>query len=173
MTWTSIASSRPSARRISLPLSPMGSRSAGLTRELPSAMRREAARNSQVWSRPSFLPLVLLFFTGPLRYVPAAALGAVLFAAAISLFNVSALKEFYQLDRRELALSLLATIGVVTVGTMKAIFLAVILALLRFVSLISRPQSRGPRLSARHDRFALHRPPSECGHDSRFAAPAL
>ena len=72
--------------------------------------------------------------------MPAAALGAVLVGAAFSLFNVRALREFYQIDRRELALSLLATIGVVTVGTTKAIFVAVILALLRFVSLISRPR---------------------------------
>ncbi len=86
------------------------------------------------------LAVVLLFFTGPLRYVPVAALGAVLFAAAVSLFNIRAVKEFYQLDRRELALCLLATVGVVTVGTMRAIFIAVILALLRFVSLISRPR---------------------------------
>jgi high affinity sulfate transporter 1 len=86
------------------------------------------------------LAAVLLFFTGPLRYVPAAALGAVLVGAGFSLFNVRALKEFYQIDRRELALSLLATLGVVTVGTLKAIFVAVILALLRFVSLISRPR---------------------------------
>ena len=86
------------------------------------------------------LAAVLLFFTRPLRYVPAAALGAVLVAAAFSLFNVRALKEFYQIDRRELALSLLATLGVVTVGTEKAIFVAVILALLRFVRLISRPR---------------------------------
>jgi high affinity sulfate transporter 1 len=86
------------------------------------------------------LAAVLLFFTGPLRYVPAAALGAVLVGAAFSLFNFRDLKEFYQIDRRELALSLLATIGVVTVGTTKAIFVAVILALLRFVSLISRPR---------------------------------
>jgi high affinity sulfate transporter 1 len=86
------------------------------------------------------LAAVLLFFTSPLRYVPSAALGAVLVGAAFSLFNVRALKEFYQIDWRELVLSLLATLGVVTVGTMKAIFVAVILALLRFVRLISRPK---------------------------------
>ena len=86
------------------------------------------------------LAAVLLFFTGPLRYVPAAALGAVLVGAAFSLFNIRALKEFYQIDRQELVLSLLATLGVVTVGTMKAIFVAVILALLRFVRLTSRPK---------------------------------
>ena len=83
---------------------------------------------------------VLLFFTGPLQYVPVAALGAVLVKAAFSLLNLGALKRFYQVDRREFALSLLATLGVATVGVVQAIFVAVILALLRFVKLVSRPK---------------------------------
>jgi high affinity sulfate transporter 1 len=83
---------------------------------------------------------VLLFFTGPLQYVPAAGLGAVLVMAAFSLLDLKALKVFYQIDRRELALSLLATLGVATVGAIKAILVAVILALLRFVRLVSRPK---------------------------------
>ncbi len=83
---------------------------------------------------------VLLFFTGPLQYVPTAALGAVLVGAALSLVNVKALKDIYQIDRRELVVSVLATIGVATVGTVKAILVAVILALLRFIKLISRPK---------------------------------
>jgi len=83
---------------------------------------------------------VLLFFTGPLQYVPIAALGAVLVMAAFSLLDLKALKLFYQVDRRELALSLLATLGVATVGAVKAILVAVILALLRFVKLVSRPK---------------------------------
>jgi MFS superfamily sulfate permease-like transporter len=56
--------------------------------------------------------VVLLFFTGPLQYVPIAALGAVLVKAAYSLLDVKSLKRFYQMDRTELALSLLATLGV-------------------------------------------------------------
>jgi high affinity sulfate transporter 1 len=83
---------------------------------------------------------VLLFFTRPLQYVPIAALGAVLVKAASSLLDLRSLKSFYQVDRRELALSLLATLGVATVGAVQAILVAVILALLRFVKLVSRPR---------------------------------
>jgi MFS superfamily sulfate permease-like transporter len=83
----------------------------------------------------------LLFLTGPLQYVPVAALGAVLVKAALSLLDLKALKTFYQVDRRELVLSLLATVGVATVGAIKAILLVVILALLRFVRLVSRPKA--------------------------------
>ena len=83
---------------------------------------------------------ILLFFTGPLQYVPIAALGAVLVYAAFSLLDLRILKMFYRLDRREFTLSILATFGVATVGAVKAILVAVILALLRFVRLVSRPQ---------------------------------
>jgi high affinity sulfate transporter 1 len=83
---------------------------------------------------------VLLFFTGPLKYVPVAALGAVLVKAAFSLLDLKTLKIFYKVDRRELALSLVATLGVATVGAVKAIIFVVALALLRFVSLVSRPK---------------------------------
>jgi high affinity sulfate transporter 1 len=86
------------------------------------------------------LAAALLFFTGPLQYVPVAALGAVLVAAAFSLFDIQTLKSFYQVDRREFALSLLATLGVATVGVVQAILVAVVLALLRFVKLVSRPK---------------------------------
>jgi len=83
---------------------------------------------------------VLLFFMGPLQYVPIAALGAVLVQAAFSLLDLRALKTFYQVDRRALALSLVATLGVAAVGAVEAILVAVILELLRFVRLVSRPK---------------------------------
>src|SRR5438552_1476595 len=51
---------------------------------------------------------VLLFFTGPLRYVPIAALGAVLVKAAFSLVDLKAQRMIYKIDRREFALSVLA-----------------------------------------------------------------
>jgi MFS superfamily sulfate permease-like transporter len=82
---------------------------------------------------------VLIFFTGPLRYVPIAALGAVLVKAALSLVDFEGLREIYRIDRREFALSIVATLGVVAVGAIDAILFAVALALIRFVRLVSRP----------------------------------
>jgi high affinity sulfate transporter 1 len=84
--------------------------------------------------------VVLLFFTAPLRYVPVAALGAVLVKAAFSLVDPQALRTIYKIDRREFALSVLATLGVVAVGAIHAILIAVVLAILRFVRLVSRPR---------------------------------
>jgi MFS superfamily sulfate permease-like transporter len=83
--------------------------------------------------------LVLLFFTAPLQYVPVAALGAVLVATALSLIDLNALRLFYRIDRTEALLSVLATLGVVAVGAVNAILFAVVLALLRFIKLMSRP----------------------------------
>src|SRR4051812_3116668 len=99
---------------------------------------------------------VLLFFTGPLQYVPVAALGAVLVKAALSLLDLQSLRSFWRVDRRELALSVVATVGVAAVGAVQAIFVAVILALLRFVRLISRPKveilGSAPGLPGLHSR---------------------
>ena len=83
--------------------------------------------------------LVLLFFTAPLQYVPMAALGAVLVVAGLSLIDIRSVSLFYQIDRTEAVLSVLATLGVVAVGAAPS-SVCVVLALLRFIKLISRPR---------------------------------
>lgn len=85
------------------------------------------------------LAVVLLFLTEPLRYVPIAALGAVLVMASLSLLDLAGLRRLLRLSRVEFALSLLATLGVIWVGAVQAILVAVVLALLRFVQITSRP----------------------------------
>ncbi len=84
--------------------------------------------------------MVLIFFTGPLQYVPIAALGAILVKAALSLIDITTLKLLFKMDRQEFALSILATLGVVAVGAIHAILIVVILAILRFIKLMSRPK---------------------------------
>ncbi|WP_072396035.1 SulP family inorganic anion transporter [Hyphomicrobium sp. CS1GBMeth3] len=85
------------------------------------------------------LAIVLLFLTEPLQYVPNAALGAVLVVAGLSLVDVATVRLIYRIDRTEALLSVLATLGVVAVGAVNAILLAVVLALMRFIRLLSRP----------------------------------
>lgn len=85
--------------------------------------------------------LVLLFLTAPLQYVPVAALGAVLVAAGLSLIDIQSLVLIFRIDRTEAMLSALATLGVVAVGPVNAILFAVVLALLRFIKLMSRPRA--------------------------------
>jgi len=87
------------------------------------------------------IAIVLLFLTEPLRYIPMAGLGAVLVMASLSLLDMHTLRQFYQFDRFEFALSLLATLGVIWVGAIDAIVVAVVLALLHFVRLTARPRA--------------------------------
>ena len=85
------------------------------------------------------IALVLLLLTGPLRFVPVAALGVVLIAAAVSLLDVSSLRQFWRMDRREFGLSLVTTAGVVALGSINGILVAVALAIVRFVRHTARP----------------------------------
>jgi high affinity sulfate transporter 1 len=100
------------------------------------------------------IALVLLFLTGPLQYVPIAALGAVLISASVSLIDLKTLAVLRRVDRVELALAVLATLGVIWVGALKAILIVVALALLRFVQLSARPRAevlgKVPGLSGFH-----------------------
>jgi MFS superfamily sulfate permease-like transporter len=84
--------------------------------------------------------VVLLFLTESLRYVPIAALGAVLVMASLSLLDVQTLRRLRRLDRGEFVLSLLATFGVIWVGAVKAIVVVLVLALMRFVRITLRPR---------------------------------
>ena len=84
--------------------------------------------------------VVLSFFTQPLRYLPIAALGAVLVKAALSLVDLESLKSIYRIDRKEFALAIFSILAVVAVGAIRAILIAVTVALLRFVRIVSRPK---------------------------------
>ena len=87
------------------------------------------------------IAVVLLFLTEPLRYIPIAGLGAVLIMASLSLLDLQTLRQFYRLNWCEFTLSLLATIGVIWVGAIDAIGVAVVLALLHFIRLTARPRA--------------------------------
>lgn len=84
--------------------------------------------------------LVLVFLAEPLRFVPVAALGAVLVIASVSLLDLRALVVLFRFSRIEFAFAMLATTGVIWVGSIQAILVVVILSLIRFVKLYSRPR---------------------------------
>jgi high affinity sulfate transporter 1 len=86
------------------------------------------------------IAVVLLFLTAPLQYVPTAALGAVLIFAALSLFDVKSLKEIWKIDRLEVGLAVITMLGVVAVGPINGVLVAVALALARFVRQVARPR---------------------------------
>jgi high affinity sulfate transporter 1 len=84
--------------------------------------------------------IALLFLTNLLKYVPVPALGAILIVAAVSLFDIASLRHIRRVDKGEAALSLLTTLGVVLVGPINGILVAVTLALARFIRGTARPK---------------------------------
>jgi MFS superfamily sulfate permease-like transporter len=106
-----------------------------------TAMNDAAGGRTQVAGlvAAAVIAAVLLFITGPLRYVPTPALGAVLVMAGWSLIDVRSLRFLWRVDRTEFALAMIAMLGVVAVGAIKAVLVVVALTLLRFIHLTARP----------------------------------
>src|SRR5579864_6560990 len=69
---------------------------------------------------------VLLFLTGPLAYLPAAALAAVVFLIAAELVDVKGMRSILAVRRQEFAVALLTTVAVVVFGVEYGIGLAVV-----------------------------------------------
>jgi MFS superfamily sulfate permease-like transporter len=69
--------------------------------------------------------LVLLFATGPLAYLPTAALAAVVFLIAVRLIDVSGMRRILAVRRDEFAIALLTAAAVVALGVQDGIVLAV------------------------------------------------
>ena len=85
------------------------------------------------------MAVVLLFLTRPLAYLPTAALAAILVSSALGLFDVASLQRYYRISRSEFWLSVVAMLGVMTVGVLPGVLIAVGLALLKLLRLASRP----------------------------------
>ncbi len=107
-----------------------------------TAMANAAGNRTQVTGlvAAAAIAAVLLFFTHPLQYAPISALGAVLVFASFSLIDVRTLRAIWAIDKNEVALSIITTLGVVAFGAIDAILVAVILALARFIKFVARPQ---------------------------------
>ncbi len=76
--------------------------------------------------------LLLLVLNGLLADLPQAALAAVVIAAALSLADVGAVMRFARLRRSSLVISLVATGGVIFLGVLQGIVVAIVLAILLF-----------------------------------------
>ena len=83
--------------------------------------------------------LVLFFLTDPLAFVPKAALSAVIIVSAIGLFDHKALAELYVTNRLELGISLVAMLGVLILGVLPGVGLAIGLSLAWLLYVVSRP----------------------------------
>ncbi len=75
---------------------------------------------------------LLLFFNSLLSDLPQTALAAVVIVAALSLMDLGALERYWQVRRSAFTVSLVATAGVVLLGVLQGILVAVALAILLF-----------------------------------------
>jgi high affinity sulfate transporter 1 len=85
------------------------------------------------------LVVVLLFLTGPLALLPITVIAAVLINSALGLFDLSSLVRLRRLSSQEFRLSLVATLGVITVGVLPGVVVAVVLAIAQLLAKASRP----------------------------------
>jgi MFS superfamily sulfate permease-like transporter len=83
--------------------------------------------------------LVLFFLTAPLAYLPNVALAAILISSAIGLFDLRSLQRYRRVSRQEFRSSLVTMIGVITLGVLPGVLIAVGLALLRVLARASVP----------------------------------
>lgn len=83
--------------------------------------------------------LVALFLAGPLGQLPVAALAAVLIFSAWGLLDASGMQRLKRTSRFEFVLSLLTTAGVLLIGVLPGVAIAISLALVQVLARIYRP----------------------------------
>lgn len=85
------------------------------------------------------LALTLIFLTKPLGGLPMAVLSAVLIKSALGLFDLRALGALRRVSPHEFRLCLLTLLGVVTVGVLPGVIVAVLAALGQLLARASKP----------------------------------
>jgi high affinity sulfate transporter 1 len=106
-----------------------------------TAVNDSMGGKSQVTSlvTAGLLVLVLLFLTAPLALLPITILAAVLMNAALGLFDLKYLLKLRRVSRQEFRLSIVASLGVITVGVLPGVVIAVGLAILQLLVKASKP----------------------------------
>ena len=102
------------------------------------------------------MAVVLLFLTAPLAYLPTTVLAAILISSALSLFDFASLRGYYRISKPEFRHAVVAMIGVMTVGVLPGVLVAVGLALLRLLRQASRPHDAVlGRVEGKHDAYGV------------------
>jgi high affinity sulfate transporter 1 len=101
------------------------------------------------------IALLLVVAPNLLQYLPGSALAAVVIAAAIGLFEIADLRRIYRIQRWEFWLSIACLVGVVVLGAIPGIGLAIVIAVAEFLWDGWRPHSavlgRADGLKGYHD----------------------
>ena len=83
--------------------------------------------------------LTLLFLAPVISDMPEATLGALVLVAAAGLINIGEFRKMAQFGRREFIWGLLAFFGVIMLGTLEGILVAVLISLLMLIAQADRP----------------------------------
>jgi SulP family sulfate permease len=83
--------------------------------------------------------LVLLFLTEPMQYLPQAVLGAVIVSAAVGLVDRNAWRGLALVSRFEVGIAATTTVGVVVLGVLWALLIAVALSIVDVVRRSAQP----------------------------------
>ena len=99
-----------------------------------TAVAEQSGAKSQVAGvvGAALLVVLLLFFNSLLADLPQSALAAVVIGAALSLVNLPALRRYARARPSSLVLSLVASLGVIVLGVLQGIVVAIFLAVLLF-----------------------------------------
>jgi anti-anti-sigma factor len=81
----------------------------------------------------------LLFFTGLLRNLPSVVLAAIVLVAVRGLFNLAALRHLWRVSRFEFWIAIVALVGVLLLGILKGVLVAVVVSLLMLLATAARP----------------------------------
>jgi len=91
--------------------------------------------------------LVALFLTGPIALLPNAALAAILISAAVDLVDVAGFRQLARISKFELLLAFIAIAGVIWIGVLEGVVIAVGATLAQLVVMAARPGDRVMGLS--------------------------
>ena len=100
------------------------------------------------------IALVLLFLTGPMQYLPQATLGAVIVTAALGMIDLTAWRGLAHISRVEVSIAAITMVGVITVGVLRALLLAVALSVVDAVRRSATPHDAVLGWVERLDRYA-------------------
>jgi high affinity sulfate transporter 1 len=143
-----------------------------------TAVAESVGSRSQVagLTAAALMALVLLALTPALRNVPNPALGAVVTAAVLRLIELPALRRIWQIRRSEVLVSVVAVLGVVLIGVLEGVVVAMALSVIGFLGREARPTDAVlVRLPGRLGFHDLARHPEAAADDGvpvyRFDAP--
>jgi high affinity sulfate transporter 1 len=140
-----------------------GNLAAGISQGFPvGASGSRTAVNDQIGGRTQFsgliaagiVALVLLSLTAPMQYLPKAVLGAVIISASVGLFDRVAWRGLARVSRVEVGIAVTTMVGVIVLGVLPALLLAVALSVADAIRRSAKPHDAVLGRVERLDRYA-------------------